>query len=109
MVTKVGINGFGRIGRLVNPHLLFTSEASMQVTDVGFRSSVMRKLCTSLVRYGICSERCANCLGSVEHGQVNVVAVNDPFIDPKYAVSNDDRLLTLSSTSLIQTSDRPTC
>lgn len=24
MVTKVGINGFGRIGRLVYPHLLFT-------------------------------------------------------------------------------------
>ncbi|ERF69538.1 Glyceraldehyde-3-phosphate dehydrogenase [Endocarpon pusillum Z07020] len=42
MVTKVGINGFGRIGRLV------------------FRNAV-------------------------EHGQVNVVAVNDPFIDPKYA------------------------
>jgi hypothetical protein len=25
---------------------------------------------------------------SVEHGQVNVVAVNDPFIEPKYAVRN---------------------
>lgn len=42
MVTKVGINGFGRIGRIV------------------FRNAV-------------------------EHGQVNVVAVNDPFIEPKYA------------------------
>ncbi len=109
MVTKVGINGFGRIGRLVNPHLLFTSRASIRLTDVGFRSSAMRKLCPSFVGSGTCSKRCANCLGSVEHGQVNVVAVNDPFIDPKYAVSNDDRLCTLSSTSLIQTLDRPTC
>jgi len=41
MVTKVGINGFGRIGRIV------------------FRNAV-------------------------EHGQVEVVAVNDPFIEPKY-------------------------
>lgn len=42
MVTKVGINGFGRIGRIV------------------FRNAV-------------------------EHGGVDVVAVNDPFIEPKYA------------------------
>jgi len=42
MVTKVGINGFGRIGRLV------------------FR----------------------NC---IEHGEAEVVAVNDPFIEVKYA------------------------
>jgi glyceraldehyde-3-phosphate dehydrogenase/erythrose-4-phosphate dehydrogenase len=42
--TKVGINGFGRIGRIV------------------FRNAV-------------------------EHGDVEVVAVNDPFIEPKYAVS----------------------
>jgi len=42
MVTKVGINGFGRIGRIV------------------FR----------------------NC---VEHGEADVVAVNDPFIETKYA------------------------
>lgn len=27
---------------------------------------------------------------SVEHGAVNVVAVNDPFIEPKYAVSPPD-------------------
>lgn len=40
--TKVGINGFGRIGRIV------------------FRNAV-------------------------EHGDVKVVAVNDPFIEPKYA------------------------
>ncbi len=69
----------------------------------------MRKLCMSSVGSGICSKCCANDLGSVEHGQVNVVAVNDPFIDPKYAVSNNDRLYSFSSTSLIQTSDRPTC
>ncbi|CUS11507.1 unnamed protein product [Tuber aestivum] len=43
MVVKVGINGFGRIGRIV------------------FRNAI-------------------------EHDDVNVVAVNDPFIDPKYAV-----------------------
>jgi len=43
MVTKVGINGFGRIGRIV------------------FRNAL-------------------------EHGEVDIVAVNDPFIEPKYAV-----------------------
>ena len=45
MVVKIGINGFGRIGRIV------------------FRNSL-------------------------EHDDVQVVAVNDPFIEPKYAVSN---------------------
>jgi glyceraldehyde 3-phosphate dehydrogenase len=45
MAVKVGINGFGRIGRIV------------------FRNSI-------------------------EHSDVEVVAVNDPFIEPKYAVSN---------------------
>jgi len=44
MTIKVGINGFGRIGRIV------------------FRNAV-------------------------EHPDVEVVAVNDPFIEPKYAVS----------------------
>lgn len=43
MVVKVGINGFGRIGRIV------------------FRNAV-------------------------EHDDVQIVAVNDPFIEPKYAV-----------------------
>lgn len=43
MPTLVGINGFGRIGRIV------------------FRNAV-------------------------EHNDVHVVAVNDPFIEPKYAV-----------------------
>jgi len=43
MVTKVGINGFGRIGRIV------------------FRNAI-------------------------EHDDVQIVAVNDPFIEPKYAV-----------------------
>lgn len=42
MVTKVGINGFGRIGRIV------------------FRNAV-------------------------EHPEIEIVAVNDPFIEPKYA------------------------
>ncbi len=44
MAVKVGINGFGRIGRIV------------------FRNAV-------------------------EHPDVQIVAVNDPFIEPKYAVS----------------------
>lgn len=44
MVVKVGINGFGRIGRIV------------------FRNAV-------------------------ENPEVEVVAVNDPFIETKYAVS----------------------
>jgi glyceraldehyde 3-phosphate dehydrogenase len=43
MVVKVGINGFGRIGRIV------------------FRNAI-------------------------EHDDVEIVAINDPFIDPKYAV-----------------------
>jgi glyceraldehyde 3-phosphate dehydrogenase len=43
MPTNVGINGFGRIGRIV------------------YRNAV-------------------------EHDGVHVVAVNDPFIEPKYAV-----------------------
>lgn len=44
MAIKVGINGFGRIGRIV------------------FRNAI-------------------------EHPEVEIVAVNDPFIEPKYAVS----------------------
>jgi glyceraldehyde 3-phosphate dehydrogenase len=44
MVIKVGINGFGRIGRIV------------------FRNAA-------------------------EHDDVEIVAVNDPFIEPHYAVS----------------------
>jgi glyceraldehyde-3-phosphate dehydrogenase/erythrose-4-phosphate dehydrogenase len=44
MTIKVGINGFGRIGRIV------------------FRNAV-------------------------EHPEVEIVAVNDPFIEPTYAVS----------------------
>ena len=44
MVVKVGINGFGRIGRIV------------------FRNAI-------------------------EHEDIEVVAVNDPFIETKYAVS----------------------
>lgn len=50
MVVKVGINGFGRIGRIV------------------FRNAI-------------------------EHNDVDIVAVNDPFIEPTYAVS---RLATCS-------------
>ena len=46
MVVKAGINGFGRIGRIV------------------FRNAI-------------------------EHGDVEVVAVNDPFIDTNYAVSRN--------------------
>jgi glyceraldehyde 3-phosphate dehydrogenase len=45
MVVKVGINGFGRIGRIV------------------FRNAI-------------------------EHNDVDIVAVNDPFIEPTYAVSS---------------------
>lgn len=48
MVVKVGINGFGRIGRIV------------------FRNAI-------------------------EHDDVQIVAVNDPFIEPKYAVSRYQR------------------
>lgn len=44
MVIKVGINGFGRIGRIV------------------FRNAI-------------------------DHPDVEIVAVNDPFIEPRYAVS----------------------
>lgn len=48
MVVKVGINGFGRIGRIV------------------FRNAI-------------------------EHNDVDIVAVNDPFIEPTYAVSSTIR------------------
>lgn len=54
MVTKVGINGFGRIGRIV------------------FRNAV-------------------------EHPDVEIVAVNDPFIETKYAVSCPRRTLACPS------------
>ena len=53
MVVKVGINGFGRIGRIV------------------FRNAV-------------------------EHNDVEIVAVNDPFIEPKYAVSYASHCASLS-------------
>lgn len=56
MVVKVGINGFGRIGRIV------------------FRNAV-------------------------EHSDVEIVAVNDPFIEPHYAVSFYSQS-TLSSLTL---------
>lgn len=54
MTVKVGINGFGRIGRIV------------------FRNSV-------------------------EHPDIEVVAVNDPFIEAKYAVSNAQAILAISN------------
>jgi glyceraldehyde 3-phosphate dehydrogenase len=54
--VKVGINGFGRIGRIV------------------FRNAA-------------------------EHPEIEVVAVNDPFIDTKYAVSFS-AMLPLASPSL---------
>ena len=50
MTIKVGINGFGRIGRIV------------------FRNAVQYK-------------------------DIEIVAVNDPFIEPKYAVSDTPTLL----------------
>jgi hypothetical protein len=63
--VKVGINGFGRIGRIV------------------FRNAI-------------------------EHNDIDIVAVNDPFIDPTYAVSSNTtersdkngRLLTFFPTGL---------
>lgn len=51
-MVKVGINGFGRIGRIV------------------FRNAV-------------------------EHPDVEIVAVNDPFIEPTYAVCCPDDLISL--------------
>lgn len=51
---KVGINGFGRIGRIV------------------FRNSI-------------------------DHPEVEIVAVNDPFIEPKYAVSITAEVLATTS------------
>ena len=60
MVVKVGINGFGRIGRIV------------------FRNAV-------------------------NHPDVQIVAVNDPFIEPKYAV----RILPLPPLHPQNQSNRP--
>lgn len=51
---KVGINGFGRIGRIV------------------FRNAV-------------------------EHPEIEIVAVNDPFIETEYAVSNPSLDILLSA------------
>lgn len=52
-MVKCGINGFGRIGRIV------------------FRNAI-------------------------EHPDCEIVAVNDPFIEPKYAVSSFSSTLSLS-------------
>lgn len=56
MVVKVGINGFGRIGRIV------------------FRNAI-------------------------EHNDVDIVAVNDPFIEPTYAVSSSKPFASLAPPS----------
>ena len=77
MVVKVGINGFGRIGRIVSR----TECAQTPQTNLSSRSSETRmspvpSSCSSPTDH----------LYSVLHDDVNVVAVNDPFIEPKYAV-----------------------
>lgn len=59
MVVKVGINGFGRIGRIV------------------FRNAV-------------------------EHSDIEVVAVNDPFIETHYAVSRPQAVLGPARPSALQ-------
>jgi glyceraldehyde 3-phosphate dehydrogenase len=56
----------------------------------------MRKFYTPLVFCSICVQRYADYDDSVEHGQVNVVAVNDPFIEPKYAVRHASSLNCMS-------------
>lgn len=67
-VTKVGINGFGRIGRIV------------------FRNAI-------------------------EHDEIDIVAVNDPFIEPHYAVSSPLSAVMKKNLPAILTShsSRPTC
>ncbi|MBE3046779.1 hypothetical protein IMZ48_30480 [Candidatus Bathyarchaeota archaeon] len=64
MVTKVGINGFGRIGRIV-----------------------LRN--------------------AIEHPDVEIVAVNDPFIETKYAVSLSDEKKKRNTLSLVPFSVAP--
>ncbi len=83
---QVGINGFGRIGRIVSHPICPMSGAT---ADDLFRCSETR---TSLgchpsivVSHGICSLDTSD---SIEHDDVHIVAVNDPFIEPKYAVSS---------------------
>jgi glyceraldehyde-3-phosphate dehydrogenase/erythrose-4-phosphate dehydrogenase len=86
MVTKVGINGFGRIGRLVSQDTFCRCGIRIRTTDMNFRSFATRTVFP--VNYlATPTVLLTNYHDSVEHGQVNVVAVNDPFIDPKYAVS----------------------
>lgn len=64
-VTKVGINGFGRIGRIV------------------FRNAV-------------------------ELDNIEIVAVNDPFIEPHYAVSPQSNYpISSLKTAQLLTSHRP--
>jgi hypothetical protein len=87
MVTKVGINGFGRIGRIVSLPITSFEKPPFSMTDMKFRSSAMREFPTSLTAPRIPIEQDTDPYDSVEHGQVSVVAVNDPFIEPKYAVS----------------------
>ncbi len=66
--TLVGINGFGRIGRIV------------------FRNAYVPRDC--FFRSSSCRATADIFDTSVEHGAVKVVAVNDPFIEPHYAVSS---------------------
>lgn len=66
MVVKVGINGFGRIGRIV------------------FRNAI-------------------------EHNDVDVVAVNDPFIEPTYAVSSLNSPLLASADASLCVTAVPRC
>lgn len=44
-------------------------------------------LSLSLLERGNIKTRLTNTCNSVEHPDIDVVAINDPFIDPKYAVS----------------------
>lgn len=66
MVVKVGINGFGRIGRIV------------------FRNAI-------------------------EHNDVDIVAVNDPFIEPTYAVSSLNSHLLASADASLCVAAVPRC
>jgi len=81
MPTLVGINGFGRIGRIVSRLSLLKL---LLAADTIPRSSAMREYPPNTPSV---SERLPlTNPPSVEHDDVHVVAVNDPFIDPKYAV-----------------------
>lgn len=84
---QVGINGFGRIGRIVSRDSPCNAVNGSNRLP---RSSATREFCPSdLIDKTLSTKKdnlTSTTFASLEHGEVDIVAVNDPFIEPKYAV-----------------------